>query len=176
MVSEKEYEVITDFREWIRFLSLVEDEKIPDDVKCALFLRWFTNEIPDDLEGAIYALSDFLTCSGLYVGDNEEKVEKPKILAFSFEEDAGCIYAAFRECYGIDLQMVEYMHWWEFRTLFDWLPEETEIKQRMMYRTIDASAIKDNEERKRVRKIQKAIRLKRKERKLSDYEIGDMFA
>lgn len=68
------------------------------------------------------------------------------------------------------------MHWWEFRSLFDWLPDGTEIKQRIMYRSIDPGTIRDKDERKRIKKIQRAVALKKKQRKLDDYEIGDMFS
>lgn len=83
----------------------------------------------------------------------------------------------FREAYGIDLQSVPYMHWWEFQTLFIGLPDNTEIKQRILYRNTDLRDIKDKDERKRVKKIQEAVALKKKKRrKMTDYEIGDMFA
>lgn len=94
-----------------------------------------------------------------------------------FEQDAECIYSAFREVYGINLQTIPYMHWWEFQTLFAGLPEKTEIKQRIMYRSIDLRTIKDKDERKRIKKIQEIVALKKKNRrKMTDYEIGEMFA
>ena len=96
---------------------------------------------------------------------------------YSFEQDAECIYSAFREVYGINLQTIPYMHWWEFQTLFAGLPEKTEIKQRIMYRSIDLRTIKDKDERKRIKKIQEIVALKKKNRrKMTDYEIGEMFA
>lgn len=58
--------------------------------------------------------------------------------------------------------------------LFDGLSDDTEIKQRIMYRSIDLNTVKDKEERKRIRKIQSTIQLP--EEMLSDYEIGEMFA
>ena len=94
---------------------------------------------------------------------------------YSYEEDMTWIYSAFREVYGIDLQKIEYMHWWEFQTLFTGLPESTEIKQRMMYRSIDLRTVKDKDERKRIKRIQDAIALKKRKRKMTDYEMGDMF-
>ena len=60
-VNGQDYEVETDFREWIRFTKLVEDEDVPWQIKCRLLLQWYTDEIPDDLEEAIEALGDFLT-------------------------------------------------------------------------------------------------------------------
>lgn len=177
-IDGEKYPIETDFREWIRFSALVEDEEISWITKIQLMMQWFLEKIPDDLEAAIYAMGDFLTAKRLYRDDPEENLNKERDLkpAFSFEEDAGCIYSAFVECYGIDLQTVHYMHWWKFKTLFDWLPEETEIKQRIKYRTTDTNTIKDPEERKRVRRIQEAIALRKKKRILDDYEIGDVFA
>lgn len=172
-----EYLIETDFREWIRFAELVEDDSIPWQVQVQLMLRWYLEEIPEDLEEAIRALGDFLVARKLDLkhGNTEENNSNQKP-AFSFQEDAGCIYSAFIDCYGIDLQAIPYMHWWKFKTLFDWLPEDTEIKQRIMYRTVDINTIKDKEEKKRVRRIQNAIALRKKKQYVDDYEIGDAFA
>ena len=176
-VHGRSYLVETDFREWIRFAELVEDDEVPWQIKCGLMLRWYKEDVPDDLEAAVYALGDFLAARSLYPdGDAEEEHKSNGKPVFSFTDDAGCIYAAFTEAYGIDLQKVPYMHWWKFKTLFDGLPDDTEIKQRMIYRSIDPKTIKDKNERKRVQKIQKEIALKKRTRKINDYEIGDMFA
>lgn len=170
------YEIETDFREWIRFSELVEDDQVPWQEKVGLMIQWFCEDVPDDLELAIYALGDFLSARNLYESDENNTNGDIKEPVFSFSEDAGSIYSAFVECYGIDLQKVEYMHWWKFRTLFDGLPHDTEIKQRILYRSTDASKITDKEERKRVKRIQKRIALKKKKRYMSDNEIGDVFA
>ena len=174
-VNGEFFPIETDFREWIRFVELAEDDSVPLQAKVQLMLGWYTDRIPADIEAAVSALGDFLAAKRLYPGKAEEGEERSVKPAFSFEEDAGCIYSAFIECYGIDIQTIDYMHWWKFKTLFDNLPEKTEIKQRMIYRTIDISSIKDKEERKRIRKIQSAIALKKK-RCLDDYEIGDIFS
>lgn len=173
-VRGNKYPIETDFREWIRFAELVEDDSVPWQIKAELMLRWY-KKCPSDIEEAIYALGDFLSAKKLYSEKKETVQQENRKPAFSFQEDAGCIYSAFVDSYGIDLQTIPYMHWWKFKTLFDWLPENTEIKQRMMYRTIDISSIKDKEERKRVKRIQEAIALRKKEYRMSDYDIGDMF-
>lgn len=177
-ISGKSYLIETDFREWIRFMSLIDDDDVPWQMRVQLMMQWYTREMPEDIEASIYALGDFLAAKELYPDrgggdDHQDREQKP---AFSFEQDAGCIYSAFVDCYGIDLQTVRYMHWWKFKTLFDWLPETTEIKQRIYYRMIDINSIADKDERKRIRKIQKQIELKRKKTCLDDYEIGSVFA
>ena len=57
--------------------------------------------------------------------------------------------------------------------LFDGLSEKNEIKQRIYYRSVDLSTIKDKEERKRIRKIQNSIRLPQEV--ISDGDIANAF-
>lgn len=179
-VNGRKYPIETDFREWIRFVQLVEDEDVPWQIKCQLLLQWYTDCVPEELEEALYALGDFLAARDFEdeLENTESDVPRPvQKQVYSFEQDADCIYSAFRQVYGINLQTIPYMHWWEFQALFAGLPEDTEIKQRIMYRSIDLSTVKDKNEKKRIQKIQRAIALKkRNQRKLSDYDIGDMFA
>ena len=56
--------------------------------------------------------------------------------AYSFEYDEGMIFAAFMQCYHIDLCETE-MHWWKFRALFDSLSDDTKIKKVMGWRVMD---------------------------------------
>ncbi len=175
-VEGKYHEIETDFREWIRFSELIEDDDVPEQVKCGLMLQWY-RDIPENLKEALMALGAFLSADDLYPNDSgRPQNNKNRQPVFSFQEDAGCIYSAFVECYGIDLQKIPYMHWWKFRILFDGLPENTEIKQRMIYRSVDLSEIKDKEERKRIKKIKKEIAIRKKRSKIDDYDIGDVFA
>ena len=139
-------------------------------------MQWYIDDIPDDLEDTINALGDFLAMKQEDDNQESEAPAKPPKQIYSFDEDMTWIYSAFREVYGINLQTVPYMHWWEFQTLFIGLPDSTEIKQRIMYRNTDLSTISDKNERKRIKKIQDAVALKKKRRKMTDYEIGDMFA
>ena len=68
---------------------------------------------------------------------------------------------------------VDYMHWWKFRALLDGLRDDTEIKRRMYYRSVDTSKIKNKDERKRIRRIQAEIRLPQEV--MSDEEIANAF-
>ena len=63
------------------------------------------------------------------------------VKAFDFKIDAGLIYAAFRQAYGIDL--LEYqgrLHWWQFYSLFQGLPKGTKIREVMQIRSCDIPA------------------------------------
>lgn len=165
-VDEKEYPICTDFRDWIKFVDLMEDGELNDNEKIEYALKWFTREIPKNLPAAFRGLFWFFSC-----GESGEK-GSPKRPVFSFRVDAPYILAAFRQSYGLDLQAIDYLHWWEFRSLFDGLPEDCELKKRIAYRGIKLSSIQNREERSRIRKIQQAIALPRK---IQDEEIGAVF-
>ena len=186
--SGAEYKIVTDFREWIRFIELVKDESVPSEDKFYLFCEWYSEGRPGNDKEALSLLCDFLTMKmdepeRETVGDieiapmpevqadEEEKPEEKKVFSFSF--DAPYIIAAFQECYGIDLIHIDYMHWWQFRYLLDGLNEKTEFMKRLAYRSIDASKIKDKKERNRIIQIQRKIALPGKG--VSDYDIGNAF-
>ena len=91
-VNEENYPIETDFREWIRFIQLVEDDEVPWQIKCQLMMQWYTDGMPDDLEGAVQALGDFLAMKPENAEEEEVSGSASKQL-YSFEQDAECIMA-----------------------------------------------------------------------------------
>lgn len=59
---------------------------------------------------------------------------------YDFEADAALIFAAFRQAYSIDLARTR-MHWWQFRALFDGLPENCQFCRVVSYRTMDTGGL-----------------------------------
>ena len=173
--------IITDFREYIRLLDMLKCKELNDIQRIMILKEYFLKDISIDSE-AIHALTDFVTMNMKEKEseqdpdgeEGEEQEETGKKNLFSYEIDYPYILSGFLRDYGIDLETVNYLHWWKFRMLFDGLSEDTEIKQRIMYRGINLSEIKDKEERKRISKIQRSIQLPAEE--LTDYEIGNAFA
>ena len=178
IVEDEFVPIITDFREYIKLLDMLNDEEVNGYEKM-LFLRQYFLKEPKNMDEAISRLTDFVSMQELNDVHTEEggegedtDVEEPKPL-FSFALDYPYILSGFWQDYGIDISEVKYLHWWKFRQLFDGLSEKTEIKQRIMYRSIDLSTIKDKEERKRIEKIQRSIKLPESE--LTEYDIGNAF-
>lgn len=170
--------IITDFREYIKLLDMLNDEEVNGYEKMLFLQQYFLKE-PNNMDDAISRLTDFVSMKELNDVHTEESgegedtdVEEPKPL-FSFALDYPYILAGFWQDYGIDISEIRYLHWWKFRQLFDGLSEKTEIKQRIMYRSIDLSTIKDKDERKRIEKIQRSIKLPESE--LTEYDIGNAF-
>lgn len=178
-VHGEEIPIITDFREYIRLLDMLKCEELNAMQRLTLLTQYFLYEIEVDKE-AISALTEFVVMDfdSWQKGNEEDGVEPDRHGSnknlYSYEMDYPFILSGFMRDYRIDLESVEYLHWWKFRMLFDGLSEDTEIKQRIMYRGINLSDIKDKDERKRISRIQKRIQLPMEE--LTDYDIGNAFA
>lgn len=173
-IDGNKIKIVTDFREYIKLLDMLDDPELSGPEKI-YFLSEYVLSPVNNMEAVIKELTKFVTMDDLNPKneENEEANVKPKKI-FSFSYDYPYILSAFLSEYGIDLRSIKYLHWWKFRMLFDGLSEDTEIKKRIMYRSIDLSAIKDKDERKRIRRIQQSVRLP--EDALTDFDIGEIFS
>ena len=156
----------------MRFSAMISDRDLTDEDRIDGMMLWFCGEIPDDIPGAVQALTDFYRA-----GESESKGQRRatgggKSPCFDYAFDASYLYAAFRECYGMDLLRIPYLHWWEFRWLFNGLPEDCTLVKRIGIRATDLNQIKIKEERARIRKQQIAIAIPQE---LTDGEIGSAF-
>ena len=78
---------------------------------------------------------------------------------YSYEFDDNYIYGAFMQQYNIDLQDIEYLHWWKFKAMFDCLQDDTKIVEIMGYRAMDLRKIKDKKEREHYKKLKNVYKL-----------------
>ena len=169
--------IVTDFREYIKLIDMMADSELSAVDKQLCIIQYFKSA-PGNFDEALGVLVDFVTMSKLRSdpksdqGDSENDDSDQKAL-YSFSYDYPYIFSAFMRDYGINIRTIPYMHWWEFRMLFDGLSNDNEIKQRIMYRGIDLNDVKDKDERKRIMKIQREIKLP--DDILTDYDIGDAF-
>jgi len=142
VVNGERYEIRTNFRTSILFELMMQDDSLSSKQKVRKGLNLYYPVIPDDLSAAVDTALWFYRCG------KEETTAQKRMAArrgknqiYSFEHDAGLIYAAFLLAYNIDLQDVKHMHWWRFRFLFNSLPKDCEFVRAMEYRSID---INDN--------------------------------
>lgn len=179
MLNGKKREIVTDFKDWLRFVDLLKDEEYGPEAKFESILLFYLSPLPiTEQAGAFKPLIDFFKMAEAEMGNQqpeyeEEYGETPVIKPlYDFQIDASCIISGFWHDYRIDLTRA-HMHWWKFRILLDGLSVDTEFKQRVMYRNTDASRIKDIEERNRILRIQRKIAIPQPAP--SDDEIGGMF-
>lgn len=161
----QEYEglkINTNFRSFILFELLMQDNNLNEKEKIAVALNLFyTGLEPKDYKKALDGIIWFYT-GGKTIKEKKqtENVEKKnKKLIYSFEHDADLIYSAFLGQYGIDLNEVDNLHWWKFKSLFEGLNDENKICQYMSYRSMDISKIKDKEQKKYYKDLQNKVAL-----------------
>ncbi len=137
-VNGEWYEIQTNFRNSILFELMMQDESLNTRTKVQKGLNLYYPIIPGDLDAAVNAMLWFYRCG------KDETVQQKRMAArrggkqiYSFEHDAGLIYAAFLQTYKIDLQDIAYMHWWRFRFLFNALPKDCEFMRAMEYRCVE---------------------------------------
>lgn len=164
-INGSAYRVITDYREWIRWADMHASD-IDDQLKTMFTYEMILDDCEEPFKDVFNALMAFFV-----MGEVEES--KPGKQTISYDQDAAYIMADFQREYGIDIVHVKHLHWWQFQMLFEGLSEKSEMKQRIYYRSVNLESIKDKEERKRIRKIQRAVALKKE---VSDGDIGNAFA
>lgn len=118
-INGQEYPINSDFRPCLSTILAFEDEELVDVERQQILLSNLYPEIPADLLKAYEKAMWFLN------GGRESSGETTGLRFYSFEKDAGLIFAAFRQTHGIDLQQIEHLHWWEFMTLFMDLGQNT---------------------------------------------------
>ena len=142
VVDGVEYQIRSDFRISMLFEILMQDSEVEPKEKTAKALELYYPVVPSNLGKAVEALLWFYKCGK---ADNPQKqkinARKSKTRVYSFEYDDDYIFAAFMTQYGIDLNSIEYMHWWKFRSMFNSLTNQCEFVKIMEYRSID---LKDN--------------------------------
>ena len=152
-VSGKVFPIHSDFRTGILFEQLIADKAIGNKKKLTCMLRLYLDDIPADTDEAINQIILFYQCGKQQRKPTKTKSKKIQSEVYDFDEDDGYIYAAFLEQYGIDLNDIEYMHWWKFRALFRALKADCEIVKIMGYRSVDLSKVKDKNERSRLSRL-----------------------
>lgn len=175
-ISGREYKIITDFREWIRFSDMLKSD-ITDGFKMMFTKEMFLNALPEpfDFVEILNAFTSFLVMREVQMPISAPTDNEKSKSNLSYEYDAPYIISAFLRDYGIDLLDIPYLHWWKFKMLLDGLDEKNQIKERVYYRDVDASKIQDKEERKRVLRVKRVIALPESVY-VADEEIGDAFA
>ena len=136
------YEIDADFRTGIAFELLMLDEDFTETEKAARAMELYFPQIPDDEEEAMEKILWFYLCGREETNQEEKETEPaPKNIVYSYEYDAGSIYAAFLSQYGMDLVEIPFLHWWKFKALFHALDENLEFMKIMRYRAVDITKV-----------------------------------
>lgn len=170
-IDNKNYEINSDFRTSILFELLMQDSSIGEEDKIITALELYYPVIPENINEAIEQMLWFYRCGKEITSSKGNGKGKRVTQIYSFEHDDDYIYAAFMDQYNIDLQDIEYLHWWKFKAMFKSIKEDNEIVKIMGYRSMDLSKIKSKEEKAYYKKMQELYKLpmpKDEQEKLDD--------
>lgn len=157
VIGGHSYSFDADFRNCIRFENLMFDPEIDDNSRGVMALNLFYPKIPKDIPAAFQEIIQFYSA-----GQKEKKHSGSgsQKRIYSFEHDADYIFAAFMADYGIDLNEIDFLHWWKFRALFAGLKPDNLICKIMEYRSADTKSMK-GEQKKFYEKMQHQYALPR---------------
>lgn len=157
-VEDTEYPINTDFRSSILFELLMQDTEIENDKKTELALDLYYPTIPQNIDKAIEQLLWFYRC-GKEIQEAKGYSNKSKDLIYSFDFDDMYIYSAFLDQYHIDLQDIEYLHWWKFKAMFYALKDDSTISKIMGYRSVEITNDMSNEQKKFYRQMKEIYKI-----------------
>lgn len=130
-VHGTEYWIKTDFRLWLSFGRLMREKPNLTDFDYLYEFDGIEPKAPFDRQGGIEELIKFFNPGQSLprpCKDGDAKV-------IDFRQDSDLIFAAFMECYGINLLKAD-LHWHEFLALLKGL-HGTKMNEVMGYRSFD---------------------------------------
>ena len=160
-IEGTEYAIETNFRTFILFEMMMQDPELSDAEKARQGLELVYPEIPENLDAAVDGLLWFYAGGKRWREKRAGAVEGTTGVQriYSFEHDDDYIYSAFLTQYHIDLQDIEYLHWWKFKALFSALEERHEFVKIMRYRSVAISPKMTAEEQKFYRTMKRLYAL-----------------
>lgn len=157
----------TDFRIGIQYELLMSDKEVSNSDKirqsvALFFYNDFNRKIEDEEVIEVVDYISWFYSGGMSAKEVERNAKvggsRQKAI-YSFEYDADYIYADFMKIYGINLQQIEYLHWWEFKALFKGLDEESKISKIMGYRTMKITKDMSKQEKDHYKNLKRIYKL-----------------
>ena len=158
-----------DFRNMIQVDLILHEEDTGEVEKTIAALYQLYPQIPADVHKAVEGLAWFYSRGNTTAEGKDTPAKKAAKKAFSFEQDANLIYAAFYATYNMSLTTIGFLHWWEFMALFEGLPETALIQRVMYWRTVDLGGLPKHE-RKHITKMRQLFALKGPEKQAMTVE------
>lgn len=160
-VSGRDLPIETDFRTGILFEQLVESNEVPQEEKIAYAVNlYFPGRFPSNALEQVQAVDGmlwFYSCGDEERATQQDQQQNSTSIArriYDYDIDAPLIYSAFLAQYNIDLQDIQYLHWWKFIAMFRGLAQHHKIVEIMGYRAMNIAKIKNRAEREHYAALQ----------------------
>lgn len=158
-----EADIKTDTITALQCISMLDDDEVPTTIRVSCVVEAILRE-GEEITPELYidAFSAILEYLKGYPVEGGTKSREPLL---SYTQDHAYILAAFRQAYGMSLEDVQRIHWWEFQALLSALPEDTRLSQIMRIRGMDVDPKTSPAERMKIQKAKNVVRIRKKRRK-----------
>ncbi len=112
MIDGAAVPVNTDFRVCLRAVKALGDERLLPNEKLTVLVELMYPEPPENTAAAVSQALKFLD-----LGEETDGGKAARARVFDYCKDARFIYTAFRSSFNIDLNSVENLHWWAFKSM-----------------------------------------------------------
>jgi len=165
------YNIDTDYKTALACLRAIDDEELTNlerylAVETLLLGMGVNNDDRPILQDKI---ATYLRCGKQENTPIEE-------LDFDYLQDEVDVKTSIRQVYKINLNEVDYLHWWEYNELISGLIPDSLINRIRDTRNLDENEYKDSKTKEKIRKAKEmvAIKKKHKQRQLTEEEKHNM--
>lgn len=160
------YNINTDFRVALACFKAINDDEITD------LERFYAVETlllgSDVLEEDELILRDKIST---YLRCGREEEPSDDEIDFDYVEDENKVKISIKQCYNnLDVDKLEYLHWYEYNELIEGLTEDSLIDRVRQIRNLDVNEIEDDKKRKRAIKAKERLSLNKKVKMTSEQQ------
>lgn len=113
-IDQVEYPINPNYKTCLNIILAYEDNELMPQEKHMILLKTLYKEVPHDITKAIQ--------QGLLFLDGGEKEQgdggSPSSRLYSFRQDAKFIYSSINASHNDALKRYDFIHWWDFITMF----------------------------------------------------------
>ena len=162
IIDDVEFEINSDFRISMMFELLINDPELSERERLYQTLILYYPIIPSNLEAAVDKIMWFYKCGKEEQEENnntnKSSGKKTVKKIYDYEHDSEIIFASFMKSYGINLQR-DNLHWWEFKSLFDNIDEDSKLYKIMEIRSVNLNQINDKHKKNYYKKMKDLYKL-----------------
>lgn len=162
IIDDVEFEINSDFRISMMFELLINDPELSERERLYQALILYYPIIPSNLEAAVDKIMWFYKCGKEEQEENnntnKSSVKKTVKKIYDYEHDSEIIFASFMKSYNINLQR-DNLHWWEFKSLFDNIDEDSKLYKIMEIRSVNLNQVKDKDKKNYYKKMKDLYKL-----------------
>ena len=164
-INGKVYDIDTNYKTALACFKAINDNELKDlERTIAVVTLLLGKDVPiEDMKEAIEKCGVYLRCGKKHNVSNRE-------VDVDYFQDESAIRTSIRQCYHINLNTEQDIHWWEYNELIEGLTEETLLSKIREIRNYDLSKEKDPKLRQKIQEAKDFYAIQKEEAPMTDEE------